>query len=112
MMTHEDFRTCILWSGVILVGYRIVYGPNLITQEKQTGTARIRILAAFGFLVFAWIVRIFWEDGREVLATYLLPEGLSPAEAAFHNLLENIRQGGRVVDSITVFCREVLHEIV
>ena len=112
MTVHEDSRTYIQWSGVILVGYRIVYGPNLIIQRKQTGTARIRILVALSFLVFAWSVRIFWADGREVLTTYLLPDELSLAEAAFYNLLGDIRQGDRIIDSLTVFCREVLYEII
>ena len=112
MTMHEDSRTRIEWSGVIWVSYRIVYGPNLTTQRRTAGTVRIRILAALSFLVFTWIVRFFWADGREVLITYLQPEGLSLAEAAFYNLLENIRQGARIVDSLTVFCQEVLYEIV
>ena len=111
MMMHECFRTDVEWNGVITVGYRIVYGPDSITQRKPSGTARIRILVVLSFLFFALMVRFIWPEGREVLAIHLLPQNQTVTEMALSNLLEDLRHGEQIMDSLTVFCREILYEI-
>ena len=42
---------------------------------------------------------------------HLLPGDLTCAEAAFSELMENIRYGDGVVDALTVFCKDILYEI-
>ncbi len=111
-MMHESFRTSVECSGVINVGYRIVYGAEPVIQKKSSGTVRIRVLVALSFLAFAWTVRLLWPEGRAVLAMHLLPGDQTLAETAFLNLLEHLKHGERMVDSLTVFCREILHEII
>lgn len=111
MMMHEALWTGVEWNGVISVGHRIVYGPDSPAQRGHAGTARIRLLVALSFLIFAWSVRSFWPEGREALASHLLPQNLTVTEIAFANLLEDLRHGEGMVDSLTVFCREILYEI-
>ena len=47
-----------------------------------------------------------------MLAMHLVTEGPTRAQTAFADLLENLRSGFGMVDSLTVFCREILYEIV
>ena len=69
-------------------------------------------MIAFSFLVFTGLVRILWPEGRDLLVMSMLPGDLSVTEAAFSSLLDHLRQGSGLVDSLTVFCREVLYEII
>lgn len=94
------------------MGYRIVYGPDSVPGTGKRRSAQLRILTALCFLALAWAVRLFWPAGREILVTLLLPGDPTQAEAAFTMLFENLRQGEPMLDILTVFCREVLHEIV
>ena len=94
------------------MGYRIVYGAEPAHQQKQNGSVRLRILVALSFLAFAGLVRFLYPDGRELLAGYLLPGDLTLTQSAFSGLLDNLRHGLGMVDSLTVFCREILHEII
>ena len=93
------------------VGYRIVYGPEQVITNQSSGAVRIRVLVALSFLIFAWMVRFLWPEGRAVLAMHLLPGDLTCAEAAFSELMDNIRYGDGVVDALTVFCKDILYEI-
>ena len=111
-MMHEAFRTNIESQRGDEVGYRIVYGPDPVTSTERTGTARIRVQIAVCFLLFAGLVRLLWPEGREVLAMHLVTEEPTRAQTAFADLLENLRCGFGMVDSLTVFCREILYEIV
>lgn len=93
------------------MGYRIVYGPEPAMPQPKSGSSYTKVLAALFFLIFVWIVRHCWPEGREVLARYLLPGEQTAAQAAFSVLLENLRHGVGMVDSLTVFCQEMLYEI-
>ena len=94
------------------MAYRIVYGTDPIVQKHNTGTARIRILIALNFLIFAMVVRLLWPEGRELLVMQFLPGDPTMTEIAFSNLLDSLRQGSGMAESLTVFCREILYEIV
>lgn len=93
------------------MGYRIVYGPDVVLQKAGYGTARMRILVAICFTAFACMVRLHWPEGREILAGHLLPGEPTFAQTAFSKFLENLNHGTGMVESLTVFCREILHEI-
>lgn len=94
------------------MSYRVIYGAEQVIQKHKKKSARFRILIALSILIFAWTVRLLWPEGREMLAMYLLPGEPTLTEAAFSNLLENLRHGFGMADSLTVFCREVLYEII
>ena len=47
-----------------------------------------------------------------MLAMHLLAGEPTLAQTAFADLLKNLRCGFGMVDSLTVFCREILYEIV
>ena len=93
------------------MSYRIVYGPDPIVQQPGKESVRKRVLTASCFLIFVWLVRLSWSEGREVLVRYLLPGEPTHAQAVFSVLLDNLRHGMGMVDSLTVFCREILYEI-
>ena len=93
------------------VGYRIVYEPDFVNAAGRKDSTRIRIMISCGLLIFALVVRLLWPEGREVLTEYLLSKP-TLAQSAFSDLLENLRCGSGMVESLTVFCREVLDEIV
>ena len=69
-------------------------------------------MIALSFLIFAWLVQLYWPKGRELLVMQLLPGNPTVVQAAFSDLLVNLRQGQAMADALTVFCREVLYEIV
>lgn len=94
------------------MGYRIVYTPDMDIQKRNICGARLRLMIAGSFLILAWMVCLIWPEGRAVLAVHLMPGEPTLTQAAFSNLLENLRNGDRMVDSLTVFCREILHEII
>lgn len=93
------------------MGYRIVYGPAEDNRRTRPASTRFRILTAFSFAAFVCMVRFLWPEGRELLTGFLLPGTPTFAQAAYYDLLENLQQGFGVVDSLTVFCREILYEI-
>ena len=94
-----------------MVGYRIVYGNDPVQMPQKSGSQRIRLLIGLSFLAFALAVRLAWPEGRELLVMQFLPGESSVAQAAFSEFLDNLRTGRPMVDSMTVFCQEVLHEI-
>ena len=94
------------------VAYRIIYGPEPVMDKRVKSSVRIRIWIALSFLALAWLVRMFWPDGRNLMVMYLLPGDPSRTEAAFSMLLDSLRQGFGIVDSLTVFCRHILYEII
>ena len=103
-----DWRRMGLGDGM---SYRIVYEPEKCVQQSFKESSSGRILTALCFLIFVWLVQSLWPEGREVLTKYLLPGEPALAQAAFSVLLDNLRHGMGMVESLTVFCREILYEI-
>ena len=95
-----------------MMAYRIVYGPEQAIRKNHNSSTRVRVMIAMSFLLFAWTVRLLWPEGRNLLMKCLLPGDVTRTEAAFIELLRNVRQGFGLADSLTVFCREVLYEII
>ena len=93
------------------MGYRIIYGPDKVMAARNCGTLRFRTLLAISFGIFALSVRFLWPEGREVIAAAFLPGELSVTQTAFSELLENLRQGVGMGNSLTTFCRNILYEI-
>lgn len=93
------------------MGYCIVYGhePKQKSGHKRNDL-RFRTLIAASILLFSLIVRLTWEDGAEKMRQILLPGPLSAAEQAFSELIADVREGERVSDALTVFCKEILDE--
>ena len=90
------------------MSYRIVYGPKPAKpQEKRS--SHLRILTAVFLLLFAVGVRMVWPEGREVLRNWLLPGSPGVTEAALGEMVEDLRAGEPVGESLTAFCRQVIH---
>ena len=92
------------------MSYRMIYEPGSRAEGGNSVIFRTLMTASF-FVCFLWAVNRFWPEGREVLTKYLLPGEPALAQAAFSVLLDNLRHGMGMVESLTVFCREILYEI-
>ena len=93
------------------MSYRIVYGgPTPENKMSNTTAVRLRTMIAAALLIFSMIVRLLWPDGTTLLQSVFLPTDLTVAEEAFSVLLEEVRQGQPVDDSITAFCQKIIDE--
>ena len=89
------------------MGYKIVYGQeeNLSPARRE---GRIRILTTAFFLVFCLLTGALWPEGREALQRVFVPGAPTATEAAFQNLVTDLRLGEPLADALTVFCRRVV----
>lgn len=94
------------------MAYRIDYDSNDIRRKRTDSSLRIRTLITVSFLIFAWMAQLLWPAGREQLVNTFLPGDATMTQIAYLNLLERLRQGCGMAESLTVFCREILYEIV
>lgn len=93
------------------MGYRIVYGgPEPKSRIRTSTTARLRTLLAAVFLFFCLTVRLLWPEGTTQLRSTFLPGDLSVTEEAFSELVADLRDGHTLGDTLTVFCRKIIHE--
>jgi hypothetical protein len=91
------------------MSYRIVYGPDKYPVEKKHGGgSRIRMLTALCFLLFCLTVSVVWPEGSAILQGLLLPGEMSASEMAFCVLMDDLRMGEPLKDSVTVFCQSVI----
>lgn len=91
------------------MGYRIEYGPQRLVKPKGDRHGfRRRILTAAFLLLGCILVRTFWNDGSELLETVLLPGEPTVTEQAFSLLLNDLRTGVPVGESVTAFCRFIV----
>ena len=67
------------------------------------------VALCFGLLAFG--VRMCWPEGRLILASMLLPGDATFTQEAFGALVENLRIGVGMAESLTIFCQELLYEI-
>ena len=108
-MGLSGFSSHRIASEVIRVGYRIVYtwDDHKITRVGKQGN-RIRIMTACFFLCFLMLAKMIWSEGTAALREHLLPPGNSIAQEAFSRMLTDLREGERVEDAVTGFCRFVI----
>ena len=86
------------------MAYRIEYGPPR-PRRREKFPLRLLLLTCFFFVLFLTVVKIFWPEGQARLTQLLLPTG---TRAAFQDLLNALRSGQPVYDSLTAFCREIV----
>ena len=58
-------------------------------------------------LLFLLLVHCFWPAGQARLRQWVLP-GAEKADAAFHQLADNLQSGQPLTDCVESFCRQVL----
>ncbi len=91
------------------MSYRIVYGSDKNPVKiKQGGGSRIRMLTALCFLLFCLMVSAVWPQGKSILQEMLLPGEMSASEIAFCVMMDDLRVGESLKDSVTVFCQSVI----
>lgn len=91
------------------MGYRIEYGPTEEKMRKSSGMVRrLQVLTAAFLLLFILLVRQAWPEGTAKLREFLLPGEPSVTQAAFGDLLTDIREGSPFREALTAFCQQVI----
>lgn len=90
------------------MGYRIVYGPEQPSGRGKGSGLRLRTMTAAFFLLGCILTRTLWPAGTQLLREMLLPGTPTAAEQAFLDMMEDLRCGVPVGESVTVFCRTVV----
>lgn len=91
------------------MSYRIVYGP--MPKRKPLGQGsmlRVQLMAVGFALLFVFLVRMFWPDGLQALQSVLIPGEAGITEAAFGEMVSNLREGQPMGEAVTAFCRQVI----
>lgn len=93
------------------MGYRIVYGPTEERFHKAAGgSVRLRTMVAVILVLFSLTVRFTWQEGTDILREYLLPGEQTLTQAAFSELVVDLREGEHLKDALTAFCQRILDE--
>lgn len=89
------------------MSYRIVYGK----QTRRYSVRRFPQKKAIIYIVFAavLIVGLRLTGIGTAIWRFLLPGDPAVTEAALIGIIENLRGGSDLGETITVFCREILH---
>lgn len=93
-----------------MMGYRIDYYYDM--QVSGTGARgmgrRLRALTAAMFILLSLGVKRYWPEGTEMMRELFLPQRVSPGQATFRNLIDDLRQGVEFRDALTAFCADLL----
>ncbi len=87
--------------------YRIDYGPPIPRAARSGRKPSLAALTAGFGLLFLLLVHCFWPAGQARLRQWVLP-GAEKADAAFHQLADNLQSGQPLTDCVESFCRQVL----
>ena len=90
------------------MGYQMVYGQS-VCRARKSYAMRLRIMISLCLLIFSILVRTCWDSGAEKLRNLIIPGEMTSADLAFRSLMEDLREGESVGDSLEVFCRSVLN---
>lgn len=92
------------------MGYRIIYTPE---QSKKYPRKRKKLDIIHWYAAIILMIVILLLVGNPVVRTGLkrimLPGDPIQTETAFVKMIEHIREGATVSDSITAFCLEILN---
>lgn len=95
------------YAEVMVLTYRIDYGPPLRTTKPRLSKKRVRCFTIGVFFAFLMLVKLFWPEGRRMLTQLLIPGG-AENRGAFVSLAESIQGGVPLGDALYTFCSEVL----
>lgn len=88
------------------MAYKIRY--DTATKPEKTNHFRVQVLTATFFLAFLLVVTAFWEQGRQVIRNYLLPEEGKVVNAA-EALATELENGTSFFDAMEVFCESIIN---
>ena len=91
------------------MGYRIVYDREL-EKHKQNRFRRgqVGLLTAAFFVMFILSVKLFWEEGTDMLWDILLPGNEDITRSAMDQMVAQLRSGVGLKEAVTAFCREII----
>lgn len=77
-------------------------------RAGQGSTPRVQFLTAVFAVAFVFLVRQFWSEGMQMLRSFLLPGEAGVTEAAFAEMMTDLREGEPLGEAVTSFCRQVI----
>lgn len=86
------------------MGYEISYGPKYPGKKKGPGWLFLILIVLLALAVGA---KTLWPEGADKLRQVILPLSSSD-QAAFAQMIEDVRDGENLADAVTVFCQAVL----
>ena len=93
------------------MSYKIVYGPDKAYEAKtDPSRARLRLLTASFLLAGCLLARTFWPEGTALLRSVLLPGNPTVTELAFLDMMEDLRTGEPINESLSVFCKTIVSD--
>ncbi len=91
------------------MGYSICYNPETSYKfpiQRKQGRRGIWLLTAG--IVLLMVVFCMNATLRTAVLDFLLPGDPAVTQAAFSDLVEDVRSGESVPDAVTAFCREII----
>ena len=106
---HFSIPSSIDLSGVMYMGYRIVYGEGpVVWKNEKIRWGRVLLFGASCFAAFCMLTIHFWPEGSQILQQMLYPGDLRDTQAALHHLATRLRAGEALSDAVFVFCQEIV----
>ena len=88
------------------MGYKIVYGKK--KRGKYQPLRLQTVVAAFSFLLVLCVCAS-WPEGTAQLRRVFVSKELSESAQAMVSMVENLKAGDDISDTIMVFCQELIH---
>ena len=92
------------------MAYRVEYSWDRDKPQVQSwcGIRRSMLVLVFFFL-FLLSVRVYWQQGRQVLMQLLFPGDRGSVAAAFSSMTRQLQQGTPVLEAAETVCLGLLH---
>lgn len=91
------------------MGYHIQYGKTIIKTEHATPIFRSKIkLTLVAILLATTIIGYTAYSYKDALQEYILPGDAVVTASALDALIDNVRAGENLKDSVTAFCLEIM----
>ena len=90
------------------MGYVIQYSDGDCKKSKYSGRSGLPAMTAAFFLAFLLLTKAFWPAGSRILREIFIPGDPEITGGAISNLVDDLRAGEPLKDSVAAFCSEIL----
>ena len=89
------------------MGYRVDYKPMKKVRGAEKHRVRLPALTGMFFLLFLLLVNMFWDEGTTVMRELLFPERAAVTAAALETLVQELKAGETLKDTVSAFFRTI-----
>lgn len=90
------------------MSYRIFYENDIIVKSMRGKKKKAPNLRNVTIAIWALVASLILWRNKTVVLDCLIPGDNAVTVAAFEELIENVKGGTGMTDSVAVFCREIL----